>query len=100
MSEFTDSQRVFRQVDTEPENAVIAAGGSNPLEEKLPFRVGTHITAPIVRQSGEIYGTLCCFSFRPKEDPDQRELKRLQYTAQLTANRIDQGRSALRHGPK
>ena len=128
VSEFTDGKRVFRQVDTEPENAVIAAGESNPLEEswcqyvvegrlppfipdatqdpasaeleeKLPFRIGTHISAPIVLKSGEIYGTLCCFSFCPQEDPDSSALKRLQYAAQLTANRIEQGRSALRLGP-
>ncbi|MES2281822.1 MAG: GAF domain-containing protein [Pseudomonadota bacterium] len=130
VSEFVDGERVFRHVDSEPENAIIAAGDSNPLEESwcqrvvdgrmppyipdasknpasaelekaLPFRVGTHISTPIVLKDGEVYGTLCCFSFSPAENPDPKDLKRLQYTAQLTAGKIDKSRAEVkrRAGP-
>jgi GAF domain-containing protein len=130
VSEFVDGERVFRHVDSEPENAIIAAGDGNPLEEtwcqrvvdgRLPpyiadaskepasaalekalsFRIGTHISAPIVLKGGEVYGTLCCFSFSPAENPDPNDLKRLQYTAQLTAGKIDKGRAEVkrRAGP-
>jgi len=124
VSEFVEGQRVFRHVDTAPENAVIAVGGADPLENSwcqrvvdgrlpeyiafagtdpasaalekaLPFRIGTHFSVPIVLKSGEIYGTLCCFSFFPQEKPDPVELQRLKYTAQLTALRIDHRRAAL-----
>lgn len=123
VSEFVDGRRVFRHVESKPENAVVAVGGSDPLEEswcqrvvdgrlppyipdaskapesapleaQLPFRIGTHISAPIVLKDGEVYGTLCCFSFSPAENPDPNDLKRLQYTAQLAAGKIDQGRSS------
>lgn len=123
VSEFVDGERVFRHVDSEPENAIIAAGDGNPLEESwcqrvvdgrmppyiadaskdpasatlekaLPFRVGTHISTPIVLKDGEVYGTLCCFSFSPAENPDPNDLKRLQYTAQLAAGKIDKSRAA------
>ncbi|MES2912977.1 MAG: GAF domain-containing protein [Pseudomonadota bacterium] len=130
VSEFIDGERVFRHVDSEPENAIIAAGQGNPLEESwcqrvvdgrmppyiadaskdpasaalekaLPFRIGTHISTPIVLKDGEIYGTLCCFSFSPAENPDPKDLKRLQFTAQLTAGKIDKSRAELkkRAGP-
>lgn len=125
VSEFLDGERVFRHVDSEPENAIIAAGDSNPLEESwcqrvvdgrlpsyiadasrepasaalekaLPFRIGTHISTPIVLQDGEVYGTLCCFSFSPAANPDPKDLRRLQYTAQLTAGKIDKSRAELK----
>ncbi|MES2943167.1 MAG: GAF domain-containing protein, partial [Pseudomonadota bacterium] len=121
VSEFTEGKRVFRQVETLPENQVISVGGADPLEESwcqrvvdgrlppyihdagknpasaalekaLPFRIGTHISAPIVLKNGDVYGTLCCFSFSPVENPNPNDLKRLQLTAQLTANKIDRSR--------
>ena len=124
VSEFVEGQRLFRHVDTAPENAVIAVGGADPLEHSwcqrvvdgrlpeyiaaaathpaaaalekvLPFRIGTHFSVPVVLKSGEIYGTLCCFSFFAQETPDPIELKRLKYTAQLAALRIDHRRAAL-----
>ena len=123
VSEFLDGERVFRHVDSEPENAIVSAGDSNPLEEswcqrvvdgrmppyivdaskdpasaslekELPFRIGTHISTPIVLKEGEVYGTICCFSFSPAENPDPNDLKRLQYTAQLTAGKIDKSRAS------
>lgn len=123
VSEFVDGKRVIRHVASEPKNAVIAAGDSNPLEEtwcqrvvdgrlppyipdatkdpvsaelekKLPFRVGTFMSAPIVLRDGEVYGTLCCLSFSPVANPDPTDLKRLQYTAQLAAGKIDKSRAA------
>ena len=122
VSEFTGGQRVLRQVATTPENAVVAVGDSAPLEEtwcqrvvdgrlppfipdvakdpaaaslekKLPFRIGTFISTPIVLHGGEVYGTLCCFSFSPQDDPDPADLQRLKFTAKLTANRIEKGRA-------
>ena len=127
VSEFTDGQRVFRKVETTPENGVIAVNGSDPLEAtwcqrvvdgrlppfipdasqhpvaaglaaKLPFRIGTHMSAPIVLKNGEIYGTLCCFSMTPLNDPDPKDLKRLQYTAQLTAEKIERSRASRKAG--
>ena len=123
VSEFLDGHRVLRQVDIEPQNALFAVGDSTPLEEtwcqrvvdgrlppyipdvskniaatelekNLPFDVGTFISTPIVLEGGEIYGTLCCLSFKSVESSDLTDLKRLQYTAQLTAVKIDKHRAA------
>lgn len=128
VSEFVDGQRVFRGVDSAPDTQpVLAAGDSNPLEESwcqlvvdgrmpphipdasrdpataelekaLPFRIGTHISTPIVLKGGEVYGTLCCFSFSPVKESNLNDLKRLQYTAQLAAGKIDGRRSNRQTG--
>lgn len=125
VSEFVDGERVLRHVDSEPQNAVLTVGESKPLEEtwcqrvvdgrmppyipdasrnpssgtlekELPFRIGTFISSPIVLKGGEVYGTLCCFSFIPVESADPTDLKRLQYTAQLMAGKIDRRRATTK----
>lgn len=122
-SEFVDGRRVFRQVATSKERPIVAVGASDLLEEswchrvvdgrlprfmadakadpvasellkRLPFPIGTHISTPIVLKSGEIYGTLCCFSFSPKANPNPQDLKTLEMTAKLTAMRLD-GRNVM-----
>lgn len=127
VSEFNSGRRVLRHVDTAPQSAVVAVGDSAALEEtwcqrvvdgrlppfiadvandaqaarleeKLPFRIGTFISTPIVLGSGEVYGTLCCFSHSAQEDPDTVHLQRLKYAAQLTANRIQRRRAGDKHG--
>ena len=121
-SEFVDGRRVFRQVATSGVRPTIAVGGSDLLEqswcqrvvdgrlprymaearadpvasallEQLPFPIGTHISTPIVLKNGEIYGTLCCFSFSPHDSPNPDDLRTLELTARLTAMRLD-GRHA------
>jgi len=66
------------------------------LLKKLPFPIGTHISTPVVLDSGEVYGTLCCFSFHPKDRPNPEDLTRLQLSAQLTARKLDMRRQKVR----
>jgi len=128
VSEFTDGQRVFRHVSQAPDSPVISEGGSEPLERSwcqrvvdgrlpkfiadarthpaasallnsLPFPIGTHISVPIVLDNGDIYGTLCCFSFHPKDNPSTDDLKKLEFTARLAAQRLDQ-RRVVRKAPE
>lgn len=117
-SEFINGCRIFRQVETTGIRPTISVGGSDMLEESwcqrvvdgrleryitdtrrdpvassltkdLPFPIGTHISTPIVLKSGAVYGTLCCFTFSPKENPDLEDLKTLELTAKLIALRLD-----------
>lgn len=117
VSQFVDGKRVFRHVDQACGAEVIQPGGSDPLEDswckqvvegrlpkfiqdagrlpaaaeqldRLPFSIGTHISVPIVLKSGEVYGTLCTFSFLPREINGHDALTVLQLTAQLTAMKI------------
>lgn len=117
VSEFTGGERVFRHVDTGPGADVVAAGQSDPLEQswcqrvvdgRLPqmiqdatflpaeaapkpaFPIGSHLSTPVVLKDGRVYGTLCCFSFTAHPGLAEQDLKKLQYTAKLTAAKIDQ----------
>ncbi|WP_042579762.1 GAF domain-containing protein [Variovorax paradoxus] len=117
VSEFSEGRRVFRRVETKPEARVIEPEQSSPLEEsfcqrvvdgRLPqlvqnvgalpnfdelpptdFSIGAHLSTPIVLDDGRVYGTLCCFSFAPNEQLTQRDLKKLEVSAQLAAKKIN-----------
>lgn len=122
-SEFVDGRRVFRQVATSGARPSVSVGGSDELEQSwcqrvvdgrlprymadaranpvanalmpaLPFSIGTYISTPIVLKNGEVYGTLCSFSFSPQDNPNPEDLKTLEMTAKLTAMRLD-GRNVM-----
>lgn len=122
-SEFVEGRRVFRQVATSGVRKSIAVGQWDSLEEswcqrvvdgrlsrfmadakadpvastlldQLPFPIGTHISTPIVLKSGEIYGTLCSFSFSPQDSPNAEDLKTLELTAKLIVMRLE-GRNVM-----
>jgi GAF domain-containing protein len=122
-SEFVEGRRVFRQVATSGAHQTVSVGASDELEQswcqrvvdgrlprfmadaradpvagalmdQLPFSIGTHISTPIVLKNGEVYGTLCSFSFSPQDNPNPEDLKTLEMTAKLTAMRLD-GRNVM-----
>lgn len=118
VSEFVDGQRVFRHVQNPPGNPVLPVGGSYPLKESWcqrvvdgrmpefmpnyadlpadvkaeapvpPFDIGTYLRTLILMADGQIYGTLCCFSFSPHESVQQRDLKNLKSVALLVAAKL------------
>jgi GAF domain-containing protein len=121
VSEFVDGQRMFRHVEQTPGVKAIAVGEGAPLEESwcqrvvdgrlsqyiadakrdpvaapllkgLPFPIGTHISTPLVLSNGEVYGTLCCFSFEPHGQPNPEDLSKLKLTARLAAQRLESRR--------
>ena len=121
VAEFVDGQRIFRQVDARHKKFLLAEGKGSPLEEswcqrvadgrlpeyipqvaalpkqslpKIPFEIGTYLSTPIRLASGQIYGTLCCFSFGVCETVQLRDLKSLRFTAQLLASKLDSRRHA------
>ena len=122
VSEFTNGERVFRCVDQTPGPESIAAGASDPLEQTwcqrvvdgrmpelvadvpaaqargevpaLPAQIGTFLSTPIVLAGGEVYGTLCCFSYGINPKVTAQDVKTLRYTAQLTASKIGRARKS------
>ncbi len=121
VSEFVDGRRVFRFVDSGPNAPVrLDVGASNPLEEsycqrvvdgRLPelipdasaradaddlppagFRLGAHLSTPIVLADGQTYGTLCCFSSSANAGLRQRDLVNLRNCAKLVAHKVDAAR--------
>lgn len=117
VSRFENGQRVFRHVEQDPARPLLTVGHSDPLEMSfcqrvvdgrmpqlvqdvarlpdaeslppLPFRVGAHISTPLVLGSGEVYGTFCCFSLTPDDSLTERDLKRLRMASEMTARLID-----------
>lgn len=120
VSEFTDGVRKVRAVEQSAGHETFAQGQTDPLETtwcqrvvdgRLPelvadgavlvasgqappasFPIGTYLSTPIVLGSGEVYGTLCCFSFGVNPKITELDVKKLRYTADLTAKKIDRSR--------
>ena len=120
VSELTGGERILRCVDQAPGHEVVSEGQTVSAEEtwcqrvvdgrlpefipdgtqvqqqglapKMPFPVGTYLGTPIVMSSGEVYGTLCCFSFGTNPQVTEQDVKKLRYTAQLTAQKIERSR--------
>lgn len=117
VAEFVDGRRVFRFVDQNGRAPELRPGDGNPVEESfclrvvdgrlpgliadaaalpatldvppVPFRVGGHLSTPIVLSTGRIYGTLCCFSTAPSPQLRERDLTTLRHCAQLVARKLE-----------
>ena len=59
----------------------------------VPFPIGSYLSAPILLNNGQVYGTLCCLSFSPNEHIQERDLKNLQSVATLVARKIEKSRA-------
>ena len=117
LSEIRDGQRNFKHVDSKPGCELIATGGGSSLEESFcqcvldgrlpqlvhdaathpafpqlpatPFRVGAHLSTPIVLADGRVYGTLCAFSQAGDPTLTERDLMKLGSVARVVAKRIN-----------
>lgn len=122
VSEFVNGQRVLRYVDAGPGGEAVVPGLSHPMEHTLcqrvidgrlpnlvpdlsalrktmtlpvfPIPIGAHLSVPVQRHDGRIYGTLCCFSFDPDPAVSERHLRRLEMSARLAARLLDEADSA------
>lgn len=122
VSEIREGKRMFKYVDHKPDRALIETGGGSSLESSFcqcvldgrlprlvhdaatcaekaalpqtPFRVGAHLSTPIVLADGQIYGTLCCFSTQADPSLQDKDLQKLECVAKYTAKRIDLQREA------
>jgi len=116
VSEFIGSERVFRFVEGTVPNGP-QTGDVAPLEEsycqrvvegrlpelvtdtrplissgdlpELKFKVGTHLSTPVVLPDGRVYGTVCCFSESARPDLQQSALACLRQCARLVARKVD-----------
>lgn len=120
ISQFAEGRRIFRHVDSGLENAPVKEGAGDPLDEsycqrvvngRLPqliqdasllpaaleleatktLPVGAHMSVPIRLSDGSIYGTYCCFSFKPDHSLNERDLAVMRVFADLTADQIEKG---------
>lgn len=117
VSRFCDGRRIFEHVDCAPGKDLVQVGASDPLDDsychwvvegKLPrlitdcakdpfartlpvtaaLPVGAHLGVPLELESGEVYGTICCFSLEPDETLSEADLHVLESFSRLIAKHI------------
>lgn len=68
---------------------------SPPARRRDPgMPIGTHISAPIRSSAdGHVWGTLCCFAQQVHGEARPEDLRRLRYSAQLLAAKLDEKRA-------
>jgi len=118
VGEFVDDFRVFRHISSKTIDAIIKPGQGHPRIESIcqrivdgrmpciipnvtPIRVanglpeyyhgmGAHVGVPVRFTDGSLYGVLCGFSFEPRADLDERDVKRLEMAAKAAARLLAQ----------
>ncbi|MDB5848591.1 MAG: hypothetical protein JWP29_2343 [Rhodoferax sp.] len=79
---------------------LIVDAAAHPVARELPataaIPIGSHLSVPIRLESGEVYGTLCCFSYKPDFSLGERDLRILSAFAEVIAERLDENMSAAR----
>jgi len=123
LSEFVGEDTVFREVDAPGLEALIKVGDSMPLEQvycrhilagRLPelipdtgansfavalpitsqVPIGAHVSVPIRREDGEVYGMFCCLSAAPQPALNERDLHIVHAFAGMVAEEMQREHSA------
>lgn len=77
-----------------PDTSLVPAAMAMPETRAIP--IGAHLSVPIQLATGDIYGTLCCFSREPNLTLGERDLQMLRALAEVLASRIDEDLSSSR----
>lgn len=123
LSEFVGDETIFREVDAPGLEALIKVGdslpleqvycrhilagrlpelipdtGANPFASTLPITaqvpIGAHVSVPIRRADGKVYGMFCCLSASPQPALNERDLHIVRAFAGLVAEEIQREHSA------
>jgi len=118
LSEFVGENLVFRAVDAPGFEDSIAVGGDMPLDQvycrhilngKLPeliadtddvaftqtialtntLPIRSHVSVPIHRSDGSVYGMFCCLSRQPRQSLNSRDLEVMRAFASLSADQVN-----------
>ncbi len=116
VSKIEDGRRTFMAVDNAPGHDIIKPGMSDPVEKSwchhivqgrlpelirdagpliesgqvpyTPLEIGTHLSVPVMRSDGSVYGTLCTFAFHVDNQVSNSDVARLRNVAKLIATRL------------
>lgn len=123
LSEFVGEDTIFREVDAPGLEGLINVGDSRPLDEvycrhilagrlpelipdtganpfatSLPITaqvpIGAHVSVPIRRSDGEVYGMFCCLSAQPNPALNERDLHIVRAFAGMVADEIHREEAA------
>lgn len=118
LSEFVGDDLVFRAVNAPGFEDMIEVGGAMPLDDvycrhilngnlpelipdtkdipltqgieithSLPIR--SHVSIPVKRSNGDIYGMFCCLSRQPRQSLNRRDLEVMRAFASLSADQVN-----------
>ncbi len=51
--------------------------------------VRAHFSVPMRRRDGRVHGSLCCFSYRPRPDIEERDMQRIRSVAAIVSDQIE-----------
>ncbi len=117
LSEFVDGRSVFRALDAPGLEEAVRVGDSNSLDDvycnhilegRLPALIpdtslepiamalpittdtpiGAHMSLPVTRPDGSIYGMFCCLSTKPNANLNQRDLETMRIFANLATEQV------------
>lgn len=120
LSEIVDGQSVFRAVSAPGFEALVSPGSALPLSEvycqhildgvlpnlmtdtsqhpvaeAMPIThnvpIGAHMSLPVYRENGEVYGMFCCLRTTPHPSLGERDLAVMETFADLAAKQINDG---------
>jgi EAL domain-containing protein (putative c-di-GMP-specific phosphodiesterase class I) len=77
-----------------PDTSLVPAAMALPATQAIP--IGAHLSVPIELSTGEIYGTLCCFSHAPNLTLGERDMRMMRALGEVLASRIDEDLTASR----
>ena len=77
-----------------PDTAQVPATQHIPATHAIP--IGSHLSVPVRLESGQIYGTLCCFSYLPNPSLGERDMQLMHALADILAARLDESAAAER----
>lgn len=77
-----------------PDTSKVPAAMALPATTAIP--IGSHLSVPVQLEGGEVYGTLCCFSYLPDLSLGERDLAMMRAFAEVLAGRIDEERTGVR----
>lgn len=71
-----------------PDTSSVPAALAIPATQMIP--IGSHLSVPVELDSGEIYGTLCCFSHLPDRTLGERDMAMMRAFAEVLAGRLNE----------
>ena len=78
-----------------PDTSRVAEAAALRCTSEMP--IGSHLSVPLKLSDGRVYGTFCCFSFRPNRTLNERDLRMMHAFADLAAAQIEAGIDLERH---
>lgn len=118
LSHVADGRRRFEYVDADPWFCPIEPGESDELsgtycgrvlDGRVPelildaarepgvadldvtreLPIGSHLSVPVLTSTGEVFGTLCCFSRQVRPDLQERDVRSLRLFAEVISRHLD-----------